>query len=254
MISGLPLVLIGGPASADSQALAQPQPSGKMQSSGQTQSSGQKQSSGQPQSSGQTQSLQTQSSGRTHETAPVVASATDNLETSLRELHESLRRMKGDIDDILHEVTRTEQVYNNGVPVSSNPWSQSPNYLINGGMVAQDALSHNVYLPPRTHWLDNSLAQLHDLQPKLQAETANITKLLGSPECNSATRAQGFVLSDITAELGKDLDGLQALIREEQPSNAKINVNAHKIVDTISGMDNVGDRLWKEAPRGLKAR
>jgi hypothetical protein len=184
-------------------------------------------------------------------TSPVQA---DNLETSLRELHESLRRMKGDVDDILREVTRTEQSFNNGVPVSSNPWSQSPNYMINGGMAAQDALSHTVYLPPRLHWLNNSLAQMLDLKSKLQVETGNITKILASPDCNSATRSQGFVLSDITAELGRDIDGLEAVIRVDQPSNAKINVNAHKIGETISGMDRVGERLWKEAPRGLKSK
>jgi len=184
--------------------------------------------------------------------AAAAAPASDNLETSLRELHESLRRMKGDVGDILHEVTRTQELYNNGVPVSSSPWANNPSYLISGGQVAVDSLSHAVYLPPRMHWLNNSLAQLLDLQSKVQAETANIGKILKSPACNSAVRAQGFVLSDVSGELGRDLGGLETVIREDQPSNAKINVTAHKIADTISGMERVGDRLWKEAPRGLK--
>jgi hypothetical protein len=196
--------------------------------------------------------LQSQAQGQTQPAADAVPVKSDNLETCLRELHESLRRMKGDVNDVLHEVSRTQDVYNNGVPVSSNPWANSPNYLISGGMVAQDSLSHAVYLPPRSHWLNNSMTQMLDLETKLETETANIGKLLKTPGCSSAVRAQGFVLSDITTELGQELGVLQAAISEEKLSNAKISVNAHKIADTISGMEGVGDRLWKEAPRGLK--
>jgi len=177
--------------------------------------------------------------------------APDNIELSLREVHETLRRMKGCTDDILHEVSRTQQVYNNGVPVTTSPWQLNPAYMAMN-MTAQDALSHNVYLPPRAHWLDNSLAQLRDLQSRLKAETANLSKLLQNPVCNSATRSQGFVMGDITLELAKDLDNLSALTKATPPSNAQINVATHKIIETISGLDKVGDRLWKEAPRGLK--
>jgi hypothetical protein len=162
--------------------------------------------------------------------------------------------MKGDVGDIVHEVTRTQQVFPNGEPVSANPWSNNPNFNIYGGMVAQDAVSRVVYLPPRAHWLNNSLAQLSDLEAKLKEETANITKLLKLPACNSATRAQGFVLADVTIELGQDLDALEVLVHAEPIVNAQVNVAAHKIADTIAGMDRVGDRLWKEAPRGLKEK
>ncbi len=203
-------------------------------------------------SSPATSASATSAASKAEPASSASAPAADNLETSLRELHESLRRMKGDVDDILHEVTRTQEVYNNGVPVSSSPWANNPNYLISGGQVAVDSLSHAVYLPPRPHWLNNSLAQMLDLQAKVQAETANIGKILKSPACNSAVRAQGFVLSDVAGEIATDLGGLGTVIRENPPSNVIVKANANKVAEAISGMERVGDRLWKEAPRGLK--
>jgi len=187
-------------------------------------------------------------------TPPATAAAQiPNLTTSMSELKETLRRMKGDSEDILHEVTRTEQVMPNGVAVDSFS-NNVPPQLQGVNMVAIDAMSHDVYLPPRVHWLNNSLAQLLDLQSKLQAETAIVAKIVADPECSSGARAQGMVLGDITTGLGKDLGALEVLIRETPPKNANLNLAAHKIEDTLSGMEKVCDRLWKEAPRKLKSR
>ncbi|MBS1991149.1 MAG: hypothetical protein JSS83_11560 [Cyanobacteria bacterium SZAS LIN-3] len=184
--------------------------------------------------------------------SPAVA-APQNLSDCLAEIHETLRRMKGDSDDILHEVTRTQEVTRDGVAEDKTQRNMFPTYM-GTTMTALDALSRDVLLPPRPHWLNNSFAQMLDLQSKLQAETANITRIVGDPECSSGARAQGMVLGDITSELSKDLGALEVLIRETPPKNAGINLAAHKIGDTISGMEKVCDRLWKEAPRKLKSR
>ena len=161
--------------------------------------------------------------------------------------------MKGDNGDILHEVTRTEAVMPNGV-AEDRYTNGIPPQIQGLAMTDMDAMSHDVYLPARPHWLNNSLAQLLDLQSKLQAETAILAKIMADPECNSGTRAQGMVLGDITTEVGKDLGALEVLIRATPPKNADINLAAHKIDETLSGMGKVCDRLWKEAPRKLKSR
>jgi hypothetical protein len=180
---------------------------------------------------------------------------TDNLEESLRELHESLRRMKSDVDDILHEVTRTQEVFSNGAPVSgTTAITNSPEFNVYGGMTELDAVTHSVYMKPRPHWLDNSMAQLNDVQPTVVAETKMISKILNSPECKSDVRAQGFVLGDISNNLAKDLADLQAVLHEQPLVNAKITVMAKKVNGTIQGMYDVAARLWKEAPRDMKAK
>jgi hypothetical protein len=163
--------------------------------------------------------------------------------------------MKGDVDDILHEVTRTQEVFDNGTPVSATTAiTNSPTFNVLGGMTMIDATTHDVYRKPRPHWLDNSMSQLNDLQPTVQAETVMISKILGSPECNSAVRSQGFVLGDISTELGKDLTALQTVLHTEPLVNAKIVVMAQKVNGTIKGMYDVAARLWKEAPRDMKAK
>lgn len=195
----------------------------------------------------------------TNATAPrlnvVPPVQTDNLEESLRELHESLRRMKSDTDDILHEVTRTQEVFSNGAPVSSTTAiTNSPEFNVYGGMTELDAVTHSVYMKPRPHWLDNSMAQLNDVQPTVVTETKMISKILGSPECKSEVRAQGFVLGDISTNLAKDLADLQAALHEQPLVNAKITVMAKKVNGTIQGMYDVAARLWKEAPRDMKTK
>jgi hypothetical protein len=188
-------------------------------------------------------------SARSITTAPA-----ESLDSAIKEIHETLRRMSSAAGDMLHEVTRTEEVYNNGVPVgkNANPMALSPMYQMNGYQTLQDSLTHAVYLPPRPHWLKNSFDQLSDLQTKLAADAKDIKEILANPDCDSATRAQGMVLGDISAELGRDLDGLKADISAQPLSGAKINVTSHKIIDTISGMEKVADRVWKEAPKRLK--
>jgi len=185
--------------------------------------------------------------------SPAASQQPQNLTTCMSELKETIRRMKGDSDDILHEVSRTQQVMPDGVAMDSFS-NGVPPQLQGMSMVALDSMSHDVYLPPRVHWLNNSLAQLLDLQSKVQAETAAIAKIMADPECSSGARAQGMVLSDISTELGKDLGAIEVLIRETPPKNANLNLAAHKIEDTLSGMEKVCDRIWKEAPRKFKSR
>ena len=184
----------------------------------------------------------------------ITTAPAESLDSAIKEIHETLRRMSSAAGDMLHEVTRTEEVYNNGVPVgkNANPMALSPMYQMNGYQTLQDSLTHAVYLPPRPHWLKNSFDQLSDLQTKLLSDAKDIKTILASPDCDSATRAQGMVLGDISIELGNDLDGLKADISAQPLSGAKINVTSHKIIDTIGGMEKVADRVWKEAPRRLK--
>jgi hypothetical protein len=186
--------------------------------------------------------------------APLAPATFDE---AYKELHETLRRMSQNVGDILHEVTRTEEVYNNGTPVgkSSNAaLTNSPMYNIYGGQTLQDAVTHAVYLPARPHWLKNSLDQLNQLQIKLAVDSTDMKKLLVESSSSSSDRAQSMVMSDIVAELGRDLTALQGDINAQPLSNAKINVTAHKIGDTISGLEKVAHRVWSEAPGALKKK
>ncbi|MBS1994882.1 MAG: hypothetical protein JSS86_01170 [Cyanobacteria bacterium SZAS LIN-2] len=185
--------------------------------------------------------------------ASPAPAAPQNFADCVAEVRETLRRMKGDNNDILHEVSRTEEVTPDGESADKLERNMFPGYM-GTTMTAVDAISRDVLLPPRPHWLNNSFAQMLDLQSKLQADTTNIVKIVGAPDCSSGARAQGMVLGDITTELSKDLGALEVVIRETPPKNNSIKLAANKIGDTISGMEKVCDRLWKEAPRKLKSR
>ena len=186
----------------------------------------------------------------------IKAQPADNLDGAVKESKETLRRLNGAAGDMLHEVTRTEEIYNNGVPVGKNygAISGSPMYQMDGGQTLQDAASHAVYLPPRPHWLNNSYDQLTDFQKKIVVDAADIKRILADPSCDSAVRAQGSVFYDIVGELGQDLSALKLDISVDVPVGAKINVSTHKIIDTISGLERVLDRIWKEAPKALKKK
>jgi hypothetical protein len=171
--------------------------------------------------------------------------AETSFKGAVRDLHENLKRVEGNLQDLEREAGRRQIVANsllNNDTFISDPWDACMPANLAG--LRDDSTRQGPYLVPRKSFLDMSLTSLASLNSSMKEI---ITALPALNTAGEKVKVDIDVMSDARASFEGKLADLKTLCQADSPDNASILVQVHTIKEIVDGMNRVGKNLWKNS-------
>ena len=158
------------------------------------------------------------------------------VESSLKELGDTLHHLKDSAWSLFCEVQQPDQVFCGG-PDAVGPIILTP---VNGtGLIDTGAL-----LPPRKKWVDYFVSQMDYLVPHLQQECQS----LSLPETLSSDLSDEFNnLKSISSTLGDKLAKVKAVCVGPKYENMAIATASQALLDDLKNMERLRKSIYKHA-------
>ncbi|MBX9942265.1 MAG: hypothetical protein K2Y32_23590 [Candidatus Obscuribacterales bacterium] len=158
------------------------------------------------------------------------------VESSLKELGDTLHHLKDSAWSLFCEVQQPDQVFCGG-PDAVGPIILTP---VNGtGIIDTGAL-----LPPRKKWVDYFVSQMDYLVPHLQQECQALTL----PETISSDLSDEFAsLKSISSTLSDKLTKVKAVSGGPKYENMAIATASQSLLDDLKTMERLRKSIYKHA-------
>lgn len=176
---------------------------------------------------------------------PGVPPVISESEQGLKEIRDTIGKIKHVLSDIVHEVQRV-QVYNFPTPVDMDDTFMDPtltsDYYYPMQPVQAGGPQTGQPLPARKKWMNYYANQLGQLMPLLNSDAANLVLPDQGP---SPITAQMSVMKDTVKQIQNDYGQLQSAMQGPNYDNQYIARLAGAVRDDVCGIDVVRKHMLR---------